>query len=42
MGGKEGEGGGGRFTIVGPMDVIVIVGWGPRKHEHALETREAG
>lgn len=48
-GGERGEGEGkgrgrerGWNTIVGPSDVIVVVGGGPRKQEHALETREAG
>lgn len=32
----------GRVTIVGLLSVIVSVVWGPRKQEHALDTREAG
>lgn len=44
-GGREGAKGGGRgeeFTIVRPLSVMVVVGRGPRKQEHALDTREAG
>lgn len=29
-------------TIVGPLDVMVVVGLGPSRQEHPLETREAG